>query len=319
MGFDGAKVALDSLNFPILLNVVVKCDSYANALAESKQFPESLFLDVASVGKDIIEQVVKDHPSAVLILVCAGFPCKDTSRLKEGRKNLEGSQSSLVAHVFRILNLIHTFAPLPLRYVVENAGMDIAARDAISEKLKSIPVLVQCGEFIHTSRPRLSWANHPFVGRVQDKVSFEPGQVEVHLVGPRVTDLVVPPSSSVHSTFPGCWPCFTGFRTKTRPFVKPRGLSRATVTAQDRWRSAHFPTLVVHFEDRYLLKKPDGSLFFPPTATWASAMGLPSGYFDPPSSCNAVQADYAPECIFLQQSLTDWLIMPSTTLLRCPS
>lgn len=87
----------------------------------------------------------------------------DFSAAKANRMNLAGSQSGLIFHAIRIINLVkQMFRDKVVRFVIENvASMDPSARDEITSLLQVRPFKVDPRKQVPMARPRFCWTDIP--------------------------------------------------------------------------------------------------------------------------------------------------------------
>ena len=76
-----------------------------NTWAQWKWPEETLVDDVTLVDEAMARELLERAPEARMVLIVAGFPCKDTSRLKHNRRNLSGRQSGLFVHIPRVRDI----------------------------------------------------------------------------------------------------------------------------------------------------------------------------------------------------------------------
>ena len=75
---------------------------FANAVSKLRH-PDAVQLgDIADISQDTVYNIAKNHEFDLVLLI-AGFPCKDLSRLKTHRRNLSGNESGKFKFVLRIL------------------------------------------------------------------------------------------------------------------------------------------------------------------------------------------------------------------------
>ena len=117
-GIKGARQALVGLPVVIAGVLSAEADEALRSLA-AVHFPEdSDWGEVQNINRDAVREAVsKSGPIDMAILV-AGFPCKDTSRLKAGRQNLDGKHGRLFFHIPRVRSLLVQEAKCPVRIIV---------------------------------------------------------------------------------------------------------------------------------------------------------------------------------------------------------
>ena len=142
-GVGGAFRCFDLAGIAPIALVSVECDAAAQRVTR-RAWPQAIEVDdVKKVTRELLVDWGNRFPRVLLVLVVAGFPCVHLSRVRSGRKNLEGEGSNLFWELVRILRLAEEcFHPeVRVEFVVENvSSMDISARDEISRTLQVEPV-----------------------------------------------------------------------------------------------------------------------------------------------------------------------------------
>ena len=252
-GIRGARAALASLPVQVVHDLVSEINEWQNVWASYRWPGEQLVPDVADITEELIIDMLLDGPKYDVVLLVAGFPCKDTSRLKHSRQNLQGSQSSLFFHIPRIRDCFRKHAEAPVYIVVENTWCDKAVIQEINAHLDVLPLRVNASRVSAASRDRLWWTDAVFLPTQEEKMVINPLFVNIELEhDPRRLD-ILDAGATFHKDFTGTLPCVTGFRPALRPPHMPAGIAKASETAKERWRQAGFATQVYHFEDQHLV------------------------------------------------------------------
>ena len=149
--------------------------------------------------------------------IVAGFPCKDTSRLKTQRMNLEGRHSGLFSHVVAVRSWLTAKARVPVHILVENVVMDREPKIQISLELRCRTLLVNSNRVSAASRPRLYWVD----------ARIEPMENERLHEGSEHNTLtmcenphrleILDPGYRFHPRFAGTLACLTGWNPQGRP------------------------------------------------------------------------------------------------------
>lgn len=133
--------------------IAVDIDDAANRVT-ARRWPGTVFVkDIRSISREMVQggwslkclDVIEIH-------LCGGWPCVDLSRIKAGRLNLEGPQSSLFWEIQRVLMLLREVfgSQIVARYVLENvASMDESAAEQISSEIGSVPYTLDCADAVH--------------------------------------------------------------------------------------------------------------------------------------------------------------------------
>ena len=144
-GISALRVAVDILDLPLVGHISVECLQPANRVVESL-FPGCKHL---SKVQDITEEVVAswacEFTSAGVVLIGAGPPCQDVSKLNVDRLGSQkGQRSSLYKEVPRMEALCKKSFPwAQLPSMVESvASMHVKDRSAMSHDLGALPVRV---------------------------------------------------------------------------------------------------------------------------------------------------------------------------------
>ena len=235
--------------------------------------------------KSVVTQLDQVDPTRKWpVLICAGPPCWDFTRIKQkplGHKGQEGAKFDWVVNVVKE-------APLTLQrkttFLIENVVMDKAEADRFSEALGVEPILADAADFSCIRRPRLWWSNAPWnrVGAVQKPAGtwnrlipsttmsrlgasdIDTGNLRFHrdvLSGKRQMPCLTTPA-----------PTPAGRSAPTR--------SRRTTSAQakDRWENDNRQFAPWHYEEEAMLVDDKGSFHLPPAEVKEQLQGLPKGY-----------------------------------------
>ena len=124
----------------------------------SRRWPNVIIeKDVRSIDEAMVRRWRYLYPLIEAVHLWAGFPCVDLSSVKFGRKNLEGSESSLFFEVIRVLKLLRKVFGIgfDIRYFAENvASMDVTAEQQISQVFGRKPFRVDSADVVPIHRPR---------------------------------------------------------------------------------------------------------------------------------------------------------------------
>ena len=120
------------------------------------------------VAKAVWEDV--DTNAAKVVLLTAGFPCKDLSALNVDGQGLHGKSSGLFYHVLRVLELLRKTKPenskVQVHFVIENVlSMEKSWQERISLSLGAEALLLDPSGMGWCKRPRLHWSSFPIVQR----------------------------------------------------------------------------------------------------------------------------------------------------------
>ena len=159
-GIGALRVAADLLQLPMAGHISVECNPHANRVLESA-FPGSKHVSsVHDVNEDEVTEWACEYSSVGVVLVGAGPPCQDVSKLNADRKGSQrGLRSSLYKEIPRIVGLIKRKFPWAQvhSFIESVASMDATDRAAMSEDLDLLPYKVDSAGISLARRPRLYW------------------------------------------------------------------------------------------------------------------------------------------------------------------
>ena len=85
-GIRAARVALESLNATPMKCVQVERDAFANAMSRQRWPDDEIIENVELIDRSWAENFLREPERASFTIITAGFPCKDTSFSKTGRR-----------------------------------------------------------------------------------------------------------------------------------------------------------------------------------------------------------------------------------------
>ena len=253
-GIKAGRLAVDRSHVQVVGDFSSEVDEFALRI-QDKCWPDHVKLgDITKVSESDLSRALKPFVGSIdAFLITSGFPCKDTSRLKSGRLNLDGPQSGLFSFFLRIYEwTVRIAMDTPVKFIVENTMMDVDAMDQVSRTLSCTPLRINAGRVCGASRDRLYWINWEFCPRRGEELTHGEHFTEITLLPAKQPEWISP-GWHLHRDFPGLLPCITGYVRKDKPFTKPVGLGKASNTARSRWESDNFATQVYHYEDEVLL------------------------------------------------------------------
>jgi len=225
----------------------------------SRRWPHvEICKDVRSIDLATIKRWRYLHPEVEEVHVWAGFPCVDLSRVKLGRQNLEGDQSSLFFEIPRIVKDIRKVYgySFKVRYVVENvSSMDAAAEGEISQVLGGKPLRLDPCHTVPIHRPRFCWSNTdlaPMDGvDVQEKERWV--EITIQHPFPELSQWLEPgaewPGFQEGATLPTCMKCIK----RSRPPPAPAGLDRVDHDGKCRWVADDFKFPPYQYHHRFII------------------------------------------------------------------
>ena len=169
LGWRGIRFAAHTLGLEIELDVDAEVDSFARLVSEVRWPKCSRWGDVKHISEEQIRAAIADAgPRVDGILISAGFPCKDLSRLKCSRQNLAGPESGKFRYILLALEWAKRHAKnIPVHFLVENTIMDAEPMRAISMALAASPIRIDAKEVCAARRDRLYWLSWEVAPRLQ--------------------------------------------------------------------------------------------------------------------------------------------------------
>ncbi|CAK0832382.1 unnamed protein product, partial [Prorocentrum cordatum] len=254
-GIGGLAVAFSRLPVRIAAFVAAETDAKARRVVRLRWPGVIDWGDVARVGSETVRDLFEAFGGLVdLVVVAAGSPCQDLSRLNVGGRGLSGRKSSLFHEVPRILALLAAVFKDRLVWFVENvASMSDANVELISEALQVRPTLVCSSVFVPCRRPRLFWTSWGVTAsaplRLTDRGVYD------ELVGPGVPlmDLAWEDEGCSWPGRPRCFPTLVCCRPQPSFPFAPRGFAAASETARQRWAADGHRYHVALYEDNNMI------------------------------------------------------------------
>ena len=260
----------------------IACDIHTPAQrVTSRRWPWVVLTDdVRGLTKEKLEELIEEMPYHVCIQVWMGFPCVDLSSAKANRRNLEGSQSSLVFEGKRVLDLLKELYPDKLvQFIVENvASMDASARDAISEIFEVTPIKLDPSSQVPMSRPRLCWTDVVFPESSEIQWTEKEGYWELYAESdwPSPKDWLEP--GAVQWDADAIYPTCMKSIPRARPPDRPAGIARCDWYTIRRWESSDFRFPPYQFKETYLILEASGKTRLLSAEEREALMGLGKGH-----------------------------------------
>ena len=222
----------------------------------SRRWPEAIqFDDVNAVDATLIREWIGQAGPIRGIHLWGGFPCKDLSAAKAGRRNLEGDHSSLFYQLKRIWKEVHSISPeLETTLFAENVcSMDVSARDTITAELGFAPYRVDSDHVVCLSRPRFVWTNLTVREDEHVWTEWKNGFWQVYfscerLQGLAWTDPGWTPFDET-AVFPTCMRAIA----RWQPPPRPVGYARCLAHELSRWRQDAFRFPPYQYKDCYMM------------------------------------------------------------------
>ena len=283
-GIGALRVATDCLRLPVAGHVSVECNEAASRVVESA-FPGSrLVKSVAEVTEEEVKLWACEHTSVGVVLLGAGPPCQDVSKLNVDRRGSQkGARSSLYKEIPRIFQLVQKHFPWAQihRFVESVASMDSCDRAAMSEDLGLLPVQVDSAGLSLARRPRLYWMSWEFLpeeGAEVTKVTGEGWERVTHLqltadIDPKdylQAGWFVPTGQKLAT--------FTTSRPSPVPGRRPAGLHTCDEGALSRWRLDNHRFPPYQYKAEFGVHHLDGRVRVADIAEREVIMGFPLHY-----------------------------------------
>ncbi|CAK0891073.1 unnamed protein product [Prorocentrum cordatum] len=254
-GIGGLAVAFSRLPVRIAACVAAETDAKARRVVRLRWPGVIDWGDVTRVGSETVRDLFEAFGGLVdLVVVAAGSPCQDLSRLNVGGRGLSGRKSSLFHEVPRILAVLAAVFRDRLVWFVENvASMSDVNVELISEALRVRPTLVCSSVFVPCRRPRLFWTSWGVTAsaplRLADRGVYD------ELVGPGVPlmDLAWEDEGCSWSGRPRCFPTLVCCRPQPSFPSAPRGFAAASEAARQRWAADGHRYHVALYEDKNMI------------------------------------------------------------------
>ena len=280
-GIGGAFRCYDVLG--VQPGVLVSCeiDASANRVVFRRWPHAKQVFDVRSIDEKMVRKWLFEFPLITIIHLWAGFPCVDLSSVKFGRKNLQGSESSLFFEILRILRIIRRVfgEGVKVTFFIENvASMDKSALEEISQHLGVKPFRVQCSDVVPISRPRLCWTDEDFYPMPGLKIKEKNDYFEITAEG-RFPDKkqwlregCEWPGEQWGTVFPTC---MKNIKRRSPP-PAPAGIDRADYDTVCRWRSDDFryPPISIKRSMLFLQRQGNGDSLILQNVKFCMVMGL---------------------------------------------
>ena len=297
-GIGGASEALRRINNNVLLTLNWDMDT------DCTQFVTQKFSSVpmGDVAKSDIEQVAQRIDVAVqgrqyVMVITAGPPCPDFSRIRETPKGTDGNSGWLFQHMLEVEHQLRKrFRDIPIETVFENVVPRPSVRENLLElttPLAMAPIVLDASDSGLMHRKRLWWTTIPW-DRIEEKLprltpwsltwSIDDGWNS--LQNPVAADLQQPIITDGYS-LPHClqndnklFHCLTTPATSMDGRTQPRQIGSGTTSpeAWNRWEQDHRRYPPWQYESQFLVTLPDGSMSTAPAGLREQLQGLPLHY-----------------------------------------
>eukprot|EP00435_Cladocopium_sp_Y103_P059759 s29_g21.t1 len=294
--FDGigcAKLALDAViaktQYHLLAYIAWEIDGdcvHLTTIAHGADHRGDITLDTSD---SLVETIQTMNPNAeALILMCAGPPCPDYSRIVEGpgKDGVEGIKFEIYAKWKA--EVTDKLRPRNSQQLTENV---IPHRRGdiqyFEQKLGCEAVIFDAAEFKRISRPRTWWTSIKWDDPTVPQILGTNWSWKKHfgtrrLVCPQPTSEALIPEGW-HA--PRCWadgetlPCLTTPAPTEAGRAAPRSQKgRMGSATYHRWISDNRQYAPWHYEEKCLMQDPSGKLSIPPIETKESLHHIPVGY-----------------------------------------
>ena len=259
-GIGGAFRAYDLLGVQPLGLISYDTHGPSNRVV-SRRWPHAkIEKDLRNITEAEVRKWMYDFPHVEEIHIWGGFPCVDLSAVKHMRKNLRGSQSSLLFEMIRVISLVRQVFGFRMKVIffVENvASMDRSACREISGLLGVKPYRVQSSDSVPISRPRYCWTNSSVDGLEGIVIVDKGDDIQLDIVAD-YPDYQWLEGDCVSDRPPGTvLPCCMKAIRRSTPPPKPAGLDRTDIDTVARWRSEDMKYPPYQFKSEYLVWRVD--------------------------------------------------------------
>ena len=266
-GISALRVAVDILELPVAGHVSVECNPAAQRVVESA-FPGSICIShVQDVTSEEVQRWACEYTSVGVILIGAGPPCQDVSKLNADRAGSQKSlRSSLYKEVPRVEALCKQHFPrAQVHTLVESvASMDEVDRAAMTRDLGVTPMRVDAAGVSLARRPRLFWCSWGLVEEpgvsIRTLLPANPDAQyhDVQLAANIEEKEFVTPGWSLS---PGCkLATFTTSRPSAKPGRKPAGLAQCDAASLERWRQDNHRYPPYQYKPEFCLHHSNGDV-----------------------------------------------------------
>ena len=235
--------------------------------------------DICGISHSTIETLAASVGDGVDLVLCGGgSPCQDLSSLLADRAGLQGQRSKLFFEMPRIFRSLREVFRCPVHRFVENVfSMTVDNRAQFTETLGFEPVLLDSVHFSPCRRPRLFWIDWNIQPRGEETLQEHEGYKEWVVRAPDMTSAWwLDKLAQKDSLDP--LPTFTRALPRKTPPRQPAGIASASAEAIQRWKEDQHRFQVYQYEEKHMIRRPDGVLRLPSLMEREKAMGFPQGY-----------------------------------------
>ncbi|CAK0842773.1 unnamed protein product, partial [Prorocentrum cordatum] len=265
-GIGGGRRALDMLGLSVAVYAASETDPEACRVVKYA-WPDVVELgDVTKLSAQDIAKIRDRAPHVRWVLLFAGAPCVDLTRLSVDRRGLSGARSGLFYEIKRVKSLVKEVFPVEVEVfdLIENvSSMTAEDRDTMSEHMGLAPVMIDAADISHVRRERLYWCDTDLMTPWQGEVCVKSEVVKVTIPGgPGPLGRWLRPGREWSGaevpeqrlpTFVRCIP-------RGRAGDKPKGLHQCSEAELERWRRHDFCYAPYQFRDPHCLRWQGGAL-----------------------------------------------------------
>ena len=314
--FDGIGVSSEALR-RISDNVLLtlswetnkSCADFTHKRFGSIQMGDVSHIDIDKTVAYVEEQMGKQE---FIVLVTAGPPCPDFSRIRKSPKGADGESGWLFQHMIDIeYQLRLKFQGRPFETVIENVLPHNSLREHLLEMTDPLcmsPIVIDAADGGLVHRKRLWWTSIDWPD-VEAKLSrhtpwstswkMEDDWSRLH--NPIAADLQAPLQHKGFS-LPNClqqnnklFHCLTtpSQHYEGRPMPQTNRSRPSSPSTTKRWQDDHQRYPPWQYEEQFLTQWPDGSFSTAPTELREQLQGLPVGYTEALAGGDQTQRDVA--------------------------
>jgi len=189
------------------------------------------------------------------LIVTYGAPCQNVSGLNPSGGGIEGSKSSLVWEVPRVLSAVQEAWPDSQVAKVGEMVASVSAKDQeVYDKINGQKAVYMCpGTCGWMKRPRIYWPNFPLLSGAGVAVSQQPRWTVIKLHSKRMgISKWLPRGWSLHKDFVG-FSTFTRAIVRKKPPFMPAGIERLKKHELARYQQWNFRYPPYQMQDKYML------------------------------------------------------------------
>ncbi|CAK0844516.1 unnamed protein product, partial [Prorocentrum cordatum] len=254
-GIGGIRRALDMLGLSVAVYATSETDVEACRVARYA-WPDMMELgDVQQLGEKGARRIRHRAPHARWVILGAGAPCVDLTRLGVDRRGLRGTRSGLFFEILLVQALVRRVFPAEVQLfnLADNvSSMGALDRHVMSQALGLQPVVIEAANILHARRERLCWCDWAHMTQWQGAVN-ESEEVRRVVIPGGAGDLKRWLRAGRHWCGAECeeqrLPTFVRCIPTACAGSKPKGLHQCSEEELARWRAHEYCYAPYQFRD----------------------------------------------------------------------